>query len=71
MLSPEDELIERSQPPEARPCRNCGHVHTFVDGICDAYLTDFKGRLSGNCFCQAYVPADRSDILAEENGETI
>lgn len=59
-MTPEDELIERSQPPESIPCANCGHGSgAHIEGECLA------------CDCRQYGPLEASDLIAEENGETI
>ena len=64
MLSPEDELQERSGVnAEDRPCRNCGEPfdwHKHRGSICP-----------GTARNTIYEPMDASDILSAEHPEEI
>lgn len=59
----DEQMIERGQPKEMPPCRNCGHswmAHSLV-----LYLA----CLTCNCSCYSATTAE--DIAADENPETI
>lgn len=73
MLSNSDRL-ENDATQESRPCANCGHVHVFIDGVCDAEIerniqTPGYAEMDviSCCTCMEYIPEDRESILEREN----
>ena len=71
-LSPEDELIERSQPGPELICSRCGHdqaFHIIYDDELETFIPepcDFETK-KGLCDCVNFEPMTAEDIAEADN----